>query len=102
VFYNKRLRSYILIDLKAGKFDHADYGQMKFYLNYFKEEVNDKDDDEPIGIILCYEKDDEFVEYVLKDEKKIFAKKYLLSLPDKRKLLAEVKRLKDNFEKEHL
>jgi len=100
VFYNKRLRSYVLIDLKAGKFDHSDYGQMKFYLNYFKEDFNDEEDNEPIGIILCYEKDDEFVEYVLKDEKSIFAKKYLLSLPDKKKLLGEVKRLKDNFERE--
>jgi predicted nuclease of restriction endonuclease-like (RecB) superfamily len=102
VFYNKRLRSYVLIDLKAGKFDHADYGQMKFYLNYFKEELNEKNDNEPIGMILCYEKDDEFVKYVLKDEKTIFAKKYLMSLPDKQKLLAEVKRLKDIFIREHL
>lgn len=101
VFYHKRLRSYILIDLKAGKFDHADYGQMKFYLNYFKMELNDESDNDPIGIILCYEKNDEFVEYVLKDEKNIFAKKYLLSLPDKQKLLAEVHRVKEKFEREH-
>lgn len=102
VFYHKRLRSYILIDLKAGKFDHADFGQMKFYLNYFKEELNDAGDNEPIGMILCYEKDDAFVEYVLKDEKTIFAKKYQLSLPDKQKLLAEVKRVKENFERGQL
>ncbi len=74
---------------------------MKFYLNYFKEEFNDENDNEPIGIILCYDKDDEFVKYVLKDEKKIFANKYLLSLPDKQKLLAEVQLVKKEFEKEH-
>jgi len=100
VFYNKHLRSYVLIDLKKGKFDHSDYGQMKFYLNYFQEEFNDEGDNDPIGIILCYEKDDEFVKYVLKNEKNIFAKKYLLSLPDKQKLLAEVHRVKEKFEKE--
>lgn len=100
VFYNKHLRSYILIDLKKGKFDHSDYGQMKFYLNYFQEEFNDEGDNDPIGIILCYEKDDEFVKYVLKNEKNIFAKKYLLSLPDKQKLLAEVHRVKEKFERE--
>lgn len=98
VFYNKYLRSYILIDLKSGKFDHSDYGQMKFYLNYFQEEFNDEGDNDPIGIVLCYEKDDEFVKYVLKNEKKIFAKKYLLSLPEKKKLLAEVHRVKEKFE----
>ena len=74
---------------------------MKFYLNYFKEEFNDENDNEPIGIILCYDKDNEFVKYVLKDEKKIFANKYLLSLPDKQKLLAEVQLVKKEFEKEH-
>ncbi len=72
VFYNKILRSYVLFDLKTGKFDHSDYGQMKFYLNYFKEELNDQSDNEPIGIVLCYDKDDTFVDYVLKDEEKIF------------------------------
>ena len=44
VFYQKRLRSYVLIDLKAGKFDHSDYGQMKFYLNYFQDEFNEEGD----------------------------------------------------------
>lgn len=101
VFYNKMLRSYVLIDLKSGKFDHSDYGQMKFYLNYFKEELNDESDGEPIGIVLCFEKDDTFVEYILKDEKQVFAKKYLLSLPDKQKLLAEVRRTKELFEREN-
>jgi len=100
VFYNKHLRAYVLIDLKAGKFDHSDYGQMKFYLNYFQEEFNDKGDNDPIGIILCYEKDEEFVRYVLKNEKNIFAKKYLLSLPDKKKLLAEVHHIKEKFKRE--
>ena len=101
VFYNKILRSYVLIDLKSGKFDHSDYGQMKFYLNYFKEELNDESDGEPIGIVFCFEKDDAFVEYILKDEKRVFAKKYLLSLPDKQKLLAEVRRTKELFEREN-
>ena len=102
VFYNKHLRSYVLIDLKAGKFDHSDYGQMKFYLNYFQEEMNDEGDNDPIGIILCYEKDEEFVKYVLKKEKNIFAKKYMLSLPDKQELLAEVHRIKEKFKREYL
>ncbi len=98
VFYNKILRSYVLIDLKTEKFNHSDFGQMKFYLNYFKDEINDEMDDEPIGIVLCYDKDETFVDYVLKDEEKIFAKKYLLSLPDKHLLLAEVERTREKFE----
>lgn len=100
VFYNKILRSYVLIDLKTGKFDHSDYGQMKFYLNYFKEDMNDNTDNEPIGIVLCYDKNETFIDYVLKDEKKIFAKKYLLTLPDKKILLAEVEKTKEKFERD--
>ncbi len=99
VFYNKILHSYVLIDLKSGKFNHSDYGQMKFYLNFFKAEINDDSDNEPLGVILCYEKDEAFVKYVLKDEKQIFARKYQISLPDKQKLLAEVQRTRVMFER---
>lgn len=98
VFYNKILRSYVLIDLKTGKFDHSDYGQMKFYLNYFAEEMNDASDNDPIGMVLCADKNESFVEYVLKDEKRIFAKKYLLSLPDKQLLLAEIEKTREKYE----
>ena len=53
VFYNKILKAYVLIDLKSGAFQAEYAGQMNMYLNYYKTEVNDEADNEPIGIILC-------------------------------------------------
>lgn len=57
VFYNKILRSYILIELKTAKINISDAGQLNTYLNYYKTEINDENDTPPIGIILCAEKD---------------------------------------------
>lgn len=63
VFYNKVLRSYILIELKTGKLMPEAVGQLNMYLNYYKMEINDEYDNEPIGIILCTDKDNIQVEY---------------------------------------
>lgn len=65
VFYNKILRSYILIELKTTKLRIGDAGQLNTYLNFYKTEVNDPDDNPPIGIILCAEKDEIGAEYIL-------------------------------------
>lgn len=91
VFYNKILRSYILIELKTTKLNIADGGQLNTYLNYYKSEVNDENDNPPIGIILCAEKDEITAEYILGGfENNLFASKYTTILPDKSKLIQEV------------
>lgn len=93
VFYNIHLKCYVLIDLKTRKFRHEDAGQMNFYLNYFKNEVNAEGDNPPIGIILCLERDKVFVDYVLGGlSNKIFASKYKLKLPTPKELANEVKK----------
>uniref|UniRef100_UPI00404897A0 PDDEXK nuclease domain-containing protein n=1 Tax=Sneathia vaginalis TaxID=187101 RepID=UPI00404897A0 len=56
VFYNKILRSYVLIELKTSKLMPEAVGQINMYLNYYKADVNDEMDNEPIGIILCTDK----------------------------------------------
>lgn len=97
VFYNKILKSYILIELKTKKLNISDGGQLNTYLNYFKTEVNDKDDNPPIGIILCAEKDEITAEYILGGfENNVFASKYVTILPDKHKLISEVEKIIDN------
>ncbi|HUH45837.1 MAG TPA: PDDEXK nuclease domain-containing protein [Arenibacter sp.] len=91
VFYNKILRCYILIELKTTKLNIADGGQLNTYLNYYKTEVNDENDNPPIGIILCAEKDEITAEYILGGfENNLFASKYVTILPDKQKLIEEV------------
>lgn len=82
VFYHRILRCNILIDLKVGKFSHADAGQMNFYLNYYKNNEMTEHDNPPIGLILCANKNDTFVEYTLGGmDNDIFVSKYLIELP---------------------
>lgn len=91
VFYNKILRSYILIELKTTKLNIADGGQLNTYLNYYRTEINESDDNPPIGIILCAEKDEITAEYILDGfQNKVFASKYVTILPDKKTLVEEV------------
>lgn len=91
VFYNKILRSYILIELKTTKLNIVDGGQLNTYLNYYKTEINDENDNPPIGIILCAEKDEITAEYILGGfENNVFASKYTTILPDRSKLIQEV------------
>jgi len=94
VFYNKILKSYILIELKTTKLKVSDGGQLNTYLNYYKTEVNDELDNPPIGIILCAEKDEVAAEYILGGfDNNLFASKYTYVLPEKEELIKEVEAL---------
>ena len=91
VFYNKILRAYVLIELKTSKLTPEAAGQINMYLNYYAAEVNDPDDNPPIGIILCTEKDSITAEYALGGlSNNVFASRYVLYMPDKEQLIAQV------------
>lgn len=91
VFYNKILRSYVLIELKTTKLMPEAVGQLNMYLNYYVNEVNDEGDNPPIGIILCTDKGNCDLQYALGGiSNQIFASKYVLYLPDKDQLVAQV------------
>ena len=94
LFYNIYLKCYVVIELKTAKFKHEDAGQMNFYLNYVKKELNKGDDNEPVGIILCTEKDKVQIEFALSGiSNKLFVSKYKLYLPTKEELEREVRKL---------
>lgn len=98
VFYNKILKSYVLIELKTGKLMPEAVGQINMYLNYYKTEVNDDTDNEPIGIILCTDKDSIQAEYALGSlSNKIFASKYTLYIPNREQLEEQVERVLRNY-----
>ena len=101
VFYNKVLRSYVLIELKTSKLMPEAVGQMNMYLNYFKAEVNDKFDNEPVGIILCTDKENGIQsEYALGGlSNQIFASKYTLYIPNKEVLKNEVEKVLREYDK---
>ena len=101
VFYNKILKSYILIDLKMNKLKPADIGQMNAYLNYYKTEINEDIDTDPIGIILCADKDEIVAEYALGGlTNQIFASRYIYYLPNKDELIKQVEKALKEFDEE--
>lgn len=91
VFYNKILRAYVLIELKTVKLLPEAVGQLNAYLNYYSVEVNDENDNPPIGIILCTDKESVDAEYALGGlSNNIFASRYTYYIPNKEELIAQV------------
>ena len=86
VFYNRLLRSYVIIDLKRDKLTHQDLGQMQMYVNYFDRHVKVDDENPTIGILLCHTKQDQLVELTLPKDSNIYASEYQLYLPSKEEL----------------
>lgn len=99
VFYHVKLKCYVVIDLKVGKLTHGDLGQMLLYVNYYDREVMTKDDNPTIGLILCSEKNEAVVRYVLADKnEQVFASRYQFALPSEADLRAEIRRELEQFE----
>ena len=93
VFYNRILKSFVLIDLKIGKLKHQDIGQMQMYVNYFDREVKQEDDNPTIGLLLCAKENEAAVKYTLpENNKQVFARKYQFHLPTIEELKKEVSR----------
>jgi predicted nuclease of restriction endonuclease-like (RecB) superfamily len=88
VFYNRILKSFVLIDLKIGELKHQDLGQMQMYVNFYDREMRLEDENKTIGIVLCQNKSDLVVEYTLpENNEQIFASKYKTVLPSKEDLI---------------
>ena len=93
VFYNFKLKCFLLIDLKLGKLSHQDVGQMDTYVRVYDAFHKSDDDNPTIGLILCSEKSEAVAKYsVLSDSKQLFSSKYLPFLPSEDELRAELLR----------
>ncbi|MDQ5767478.1 PDDEXK nuclease domain-containing protein [Thiothrix subterranea] len=91
VFYNFKLKCFLLIDLKLGKLSHQDVGQMDSYVRIYDQHYKGDDDNPTIGLILCSQKSEAVVKYsVLTDSAQLFAAKYLLYLPTEEELKREL------------
>lgn len=99
VFYHCILKCYVLIDLKRAEIKHNDIGQMNLYLNFFKTEVCQPDDNPPIGIVLGAKKDELLMEYALQGiTNQLFAARYQLYLPKREELQEQLDKLLEGFE----
>lgn len=102
VFYNKILKSYVLIELKTIKLMPEAVGQLNMYLNYYAAEINDENDNPPIGLILCTDKGNVDMQYALGGlSNNIFASKYVTYMPDKEQLIAQVEAVLFSSEKDN-
>ncbi|MDS4020753.1 MAG: PDDEXK nuclease domain-containing protein [Candidatus Competibacter sp.] len=99
VFYHVKLKCYMVIDLKVDRLTHGDLGQMLMYVNYYDREIATPDDQPTIGLILCADKNDAMVRYVLADKsEQIFASRYQFQLPSEEVLRAELRRELDELQ----
>ena len=96
LFFHRRLRCLVIIDLKVGRFTHADAGQMHLYLNYAREHWVQENENPPVGLILCAQKDDAVARYALEGlPNKVLAAEYRTTLPDEETLAAEIARARE-------
>jgi predicted nuclease of restriction endonuclease-like (RecB) superfamily len=99
LFFHRCLRCLVVIDLKLGKFTHADSGQMHMYLNYAREHWTHPDENPPVGLILCAEKDHALAHYALEGlPNKVLAAQYMTVLPDEKELVAEIDKTRKQLE----
>lgn len=99
VFFHRRLRCLVLIDLKLGRFTHADAGQMHMYLNYAAEHWTHSEENPPVGLILCAQKNAALARYALDNlPNKVLAAEYRTVLPDEEVLAAELSETKKILE----
>jgi predicted nuclease of restriction endonuclease-like (RecB) superfamily len=99
LFFHRRLRCVVVIDLKVGKFTHADAGQMHLYLNYAREHWTQPGENPPVGLILCSMKNDAIARYALEGlPNKVLAREYRLALPDEKRFAAEIEKTRHRLE----
>jgi predicted nuclease of restriction endonuclease-like (RecB) superfamily len=99
LFFHRRLRCLLIIDLKLGRFTHADAGQMHLYLNYAREHWTHTDENPPVGLILCAQKDHALAHYALEGlPNKVLAAEYRTALPDEKLLADELERTRRMLE----
>ena len=95
LFFHRRLRCLVIIDLKLGKFTHADAGQMHLYLNYAREHWMQDGENPPVGLILCSQKDEAVARYALDGlPNKVMAAEYRTTLPDEDLLASNIVRIR--------
>jgi hypothetical protein len=99
LFFHRRLRCLVIIDLKLGKFTHADAGQMHLYLNYARKHWRIAGENPPVGLILCAEKDSAVAKYALEGlPNKVLAAEYRTVLPEERLLVQAVEATRRELE----
>lgn len=82
VFYHRILKCHVIVELKTDRFRHEYASQLNLYLNYYKSEVMQPDDNPPIGLLLCTDHGKTIVKYATAGmDENLFVRKYMIQLP---------------------
>lgn len=98
VFYNYILKCFVLIDIKTGDLSPNDQEQMKLYVDFYSREMMSEGDNPPVGLVLCADKSDATVKYIMtEDNKQVLASRYMTYIPSEEEIKRELKI--DEFQK---
>lgn len=98
VFYNFRMKRFVIFELKTHKLEHGDIGQLDMYVRMYDDLVKGPDDNPTIGVLLCTDTDSTIAKYsVLNESQQLFATKYMTYMPTEEELSREIERQKMFF-----
>lgn len=102
VFYNFKIKRFVIFELKTHRLTHQDIGQLDMYVRMYDDLVKGADDNPTIGILLCTDTDNTIARYsVLHDSEQIFAAKYMPYMPTEEELRQEIEQQKQFFLEQH-
>lgn len=102
VFYNFRMKRFVIFELKTHKLEHGDIGQLDMYVRMYDDLVKGPDDNPTIGVLLCTDTDSTIAKYsVLNESQQLFAAKYMTYMPTEEELSREIERQKMFFLEHH-
>lgn len=90
VFYHRILRCHVIVEIKNDEFKHEHIGQLEVYLQYYKHEMMQEHDREPVGILLCTKSKKTMVKYATIAKENVFVNEYLINLPSREELEKQV------------
>ena len=102
VFYNFKMKRFVIFELKTHRLTHQDIGQLDMYVRMYDDLVKGADDNPTIGVLLCTDTDNTIARYsVLHDSEQIFAAKYMPYMPTEEELRQEIEQQKQFFLEQH-
>lgn len=102
VFYNFRMKRFVIFELKTHKMTHADVGQLDMYVRMYDDIIKAEDDNPTIGVLLCTDTSSTIAKYsVLNESQQLFAAKYMTYMPTEEELSREIERQKQFYLDHH-
>ena len=102
VFYNFKMKRFVLFELKTHKLTHQDIGQLDMYVRMYDDLIKSSDDAPTIGVLLCTDTDNTIARYsVLNDSEQLYAAKYMTYMPTEEELKQEIEQQKEFFRSQH-